>query len=91
MLPKAGNSQRQPLPLLLGISHEDQATELLHMFRGPTSVTCMVIGWLFNLCGPHGPELFDSVGVLVVSWTPMAPSFLLLFCRIPQALPNAWL
>ena len=40
----------------------------------------------------YGPKLIDSVGFLVVSLTPLAPtilfSFFALFVRIPQAPPN---
>jgi hypothetical protein len=37
-------SQRQLLPLLLGVPHENQAAHLLHMFRRPRSVPCMLSG-----------------------------------------------
>lgn len=43
-------SQRHPLLLLLGISHEDPIAKLLHMCRGPRSVPCMLSGWCFSLC-----------------------------------------
>jgi hypothetical protein len=68
-------SQRQPLLLLL-VLHEDQAVQLLHMFRGPRSTPCM----LSVSVGPC-----DSVGFLSVSLTSLAPSILL--PPIPQDSP----
>ena len=43
-------SQGQPLLPLLGVPHENQATQLLHMCRRPRSVLCVLSGWWFNLC-----------------------------------------
>lgn len=42
-------SQRQPLLQLLKDSHENQATHLIYMCRGPRSSLWMLFGWWFNL------------------------------------------
>jgi hypothetical protein len=62
-------SQRQPLLQLLGDPHEDQATHL-RICRGPRSSLCMLFDWWFSL-GTHKPRLVDSVGLLMVSLTPL--------------------
>lgn len=43
MVPKAGKSQRQSMLLLLGVPHENQATQLLHMKEGQSCV-CSLVG-----------------------------------------------
>ena len=47
----------------------------------------MFSDWQFTL---YESTLVDSVGFLVVSWTPLQ-SFFPLFHRIPQAALNVWL
>jgi hypothetical protein len=65
-------SERQ-LPLqLLGTPHEEQAAHLLHMCKGPRS-SPFVLSVFESL---HGHKSVDSVGLLVVALTPLAPSFL---------------
>jgi hypothetical protein len=57
--PKAGNRIRdsQSLLLLLGVPHEDQATQLLHMCRRPRSVACILSSWWFSLCEPPWAQI----------------------------------
>jgi hypothetical protein len=47
---KAGESQ--PLLPLLGVSHVNQAEQLLQICRGPGPVLYMLSGWWFSLCEP---------------------------------------
>ena len=58
-------------------THGDHAAHLLHICRGPRPNT-----WMLHGCGSisvstHGPGLVDSIGLLVVSLIPLAPSVLL--------------
>jgi hypothetical protein len=76
MVPKAGKSQRQSMLLLLGVPHENQATQLLHMTEGQSCV-CSLVGDLVSV-NRYGPMLVDSVGYLVVSLTFLTPTILLL-------------
>lgn len=68
-----------------------QATQLLHICRGPT-VSHMQVPWLLiQTISSYELKLFDSEGFLVLSlslW--LLRSFLTLFSRIPQARPNVW-
>ena len=73
--PKAGNRQSQSL-LLLGVPHEDQAAHMLHMYRGPKSIPCMLSGWQPRLCEFLCGPVVDSVGFPVMSLIPLAPSLL---------------
>jgi hypothetical protein len=55
------------------------------------SHACSLIGGSVSVSS-YGPRLVDSVGLLVVPLTPLAPEiFPPLFHMIPQALPNVWL
>lgn len=73
-------SQRQPPLHLLEDPHEEQAAHLPQMCREPRSSHRMLLGWWFSLWEPphprHGLRLVDSVGFIVVSLTPLAPSIL---------------
>jgi hypothetical protein len=71
--PVVGNRvrDRQPLLQLLGDPHEDQATHLLQMWRGPVPA-CSLVGGSVSV-GLHGARLVDSVGLHVVSLPPSAP------------------
>jgi hypothetical protein len=86
-------SQRQPPLQLLGNLHEDQATYLLQVCKGPRSSLCMLFGWCFSLCEhPHGPRLVDSVGLLSCPWSlQVTQSHPLLFHKTSQAPPDVWL
>ena len=72
-------------PQLLGVPHEDQATQLLHMCRRPRSLpfSCCLVGFLVCV-SPYGPRLVDSVGFLIVPLTPLAPSSFLSSRRFPE-------
>ena len=69
-----GNQQshKQPLLSLLGVSHKDQAAQLLHMCLGQSYVGALVAS--SNSEGLVWARLVDSVAFLVVSLTPLAPS-----------------
>jgi hypothetical protein len=54
-------NQRHPFLSLLGVPHDDQATQLYYMCREPRSVPCRLLGWLLSLCEPR---LVDSIGFL---------------------------
>jgi hypothetical protein len=76
--PKAGNRiSDSTLFQLLGDPQEDQNARLLYTCREPRSSPHMLSGWWFSVI-PYGPWRVDSVGLLVVSLSPLAPSILLL-------------
>ena len=58
---------------------------------GPSHAYSLVCGSVS--VNPYGPRLVDSVGFLVVSLTPHAPTILFSPSSAgpPQASPNAWL
>ena len=62
----------------MGEAHEDQVVYLLHMYRGPKSSPCLLVGWWFSLWEPQGSILVDSVGLSVESLSSLGPSILLL-------------
>lgn len=57
---------------MLGVLHEGPGAQLLGMYIGSRSVLCMLSGCQFTFC----ELLDDSVGFLVVSMNPLAPSIL---------------
>lgn len=70
---------------LLGDPHEGHAAICYKCVGGlGPDHECSLLSGLVSV-GPSGPGLVDSVGLLVVSLTPVAPSILLLI--LPQDFP----
>ena len=46
---KADNIDRASPWALLGVPHENPATQLLHMYKGPKSAPYMLSGWQYSL------------------------------------------
>jgi hypothetical protein len=81
---KGSKSQRQPLLPLLGIPLEDQAEQLLCMYKGSRTVPHMLSVYWFSLCGPLWAQVNHFYRF---SWCPWplwhSQSLPPLFYRIP--------
>jgi hypothetical protein len=74
---QATGSKKTPQPPfhLLREPHEDQAAHLLKCKRPSLAHECSLVGGSVSV-SPYGPRLVYSVGLLMVSMTPLTPAIL---------------
>ena len=79
-------SQRQPIPGLVGDSHEEQPTHWLHLYNEPRSTPCKVFGWWCSLCEPSWTQVSrhhrSSWPLQLPHFFPDASTRLLEFCLL---------